>query len=511
MAWLRRLAIGVPIALVVAVYVLRLDRVVGLIVDDAWYALLGRAIARGDGYRLVNAPVPGVLPPNPPGFALLLSLVFRIAPIFPSNILWLKTLSIAAMFVTGAETYVYLRRRTAWPSELAGAAAAAVVLVPSFVFLATSTLMSECVFTAVQLGTILVIDRARTWRGHVAGAIGAAIVMLIRTAGAALPVGVVIYFALTRQWRRAVGFAGVVLVGLAPWLVYSRLHTPTMAQRLAHGGAHAFSYGQEFWMRWAGDEESGVAGVRDLPARVWANAVEIGARDVGGIIAPALYRGASESGQEVISIGGGSFPGSMGNTVPTMILSLTLSTISLIGLAGLVRRQLTVAECVVPASVGMILLWPQWTFRFVLPLAPFLLLYLVEGVIRLAGLTIARVVVLLMVGLSLVDHGQYIAIKLFREPDWLVDARDTDAVIDWLSAHPTDGIIGTTNPALVYLRTGATTIAITGARSRQAALAARGVDYLVNLRPGNVQPPPDGTTVRFRSPQRGFWVAALTE
>jgi hypothetical protein len=194
-----------------------------------------------------------------------------------------------------------------------------------------------------------------------------------------------------------------------------------------------------------------------------------------------------------------------------MIVSLTLSAIVLIGFAALVRRQLTVAECVVPVSLCVILLWPQWTFRFVLPLAPFLLLYLVEGIIRLAGLTAARIVVLLMVGLSLVDHAQYLAIARSGEPDWLVDARDTDAVMDWLRAHPTNGVIATTNPALVYLRTGAKTIAITGARSRQSELAARGVRYLVYVRLGGVREPPDGAVVRFQSPRRGFWVATLTE
>ncbi len=44
------------------VYLLRLDRVVGMFMDDAWYALLGQALATGQGYTLINSPTPGILP-----------------------------------------------------------------------------------------------------------------------------------------------------------------------------------------------------------------------------------------------------------------------------------------------------------------------------------------------------------------------------------------------------------------------------------------------------------------
>ena len=55
-------AIAAALTLLAAacVYLLRLDRVAGLVVDDAWYVLLGRALAQGDGYRLISsAAIPG--------------------------------------------------------------------------------------------------------------------------------------------------------------------------------------------------------------------------------------------------------------------------------------------------------------------------------------------------------------------------------------------------------------------------------------------------------------------
>ena len=46
--------LGGALLLVAATYAARVDRVAGLYVDDAWYVLLAKAIASGDGFRLLN-------------------------------------------------------------------------------------------------------------------------------------------------------------------------------------------------------------------------------------------------------------------------------------------------------------------------------------------------------------------------------------------------------------------------------------------------------------------------
>src|SRR5256885_2079951 len=63
------------IALLLAVYLLRLDHVVGMTVDDAWYVMLAKALATGQGYTLINSPSPGILPLYPPAFSFILSFV----------------------------------------------------------------------------------------------------------------------------------------------------------------------------------------------------------------------------------------------------------------------------------------------------------------------------------------------------------------------------------------------------------------------------------------------------
>ena len=149
----------VSLLVVFAIYLLWLDRVVGLFTDDAWYVLLAKGLATGRGYSIVNSPTPGILPLYPPAFPFLLSLVFRISPNFPDNVWLLKSVSMVAMLGTGLLAYRYFVRDRELPAPWALAIAVGAVLSPPLVFLATSTVMSECVFALVFLSTIMVMER----------------------------------------------------------------------------------------------------------------------------------------------------------------------------------------------------------------------------------------------------------------------------------------------------------------------------------------------------------------
>src|SRR5580765_6238659 len=119
--------------LALAVYILRVDNVVGLFVDDAWYVLLARALGTSQGYQLINAPTPGILPLYPPGFPAILSIVFRIAPEFPANLWMLKSVSIAAMLLSGAVVFYYFARVRSLPAYLALSIALATMVTPPLV------------------------------------------------------------------------------------------------------------------------------------------------------------------------------------------------------------------------------------------------------------------------------------------------------------------------------------------------------------------------------------------
>lgn len=508
---------ALPIAaavVVAAVYLLRLDYVAGLYVDDAWYVLFGQALARGEGYTLVNSPTPGLIPPGPPGFPALLSLVFFVHPTFPGNVVWLKAISVAAMFGVGIISYRYFIQRGV-PGGLAVGASVATALTPGFVFFATSSVMSECVFTLAQLSTLVILDRIDTRRTVIA-ALLAGITVLIRTAGLALVLGVTLYFLSARQFRRAAIFAVTVIICIAPWFWYEQTHRAPLSQRLEHGGAHVFTYSEQFWMHWAGDPSSGRIGISELPARIQANLVDVFGRDVAGIVMPVVFRGPSESGEEAVALGGGGplFRGSMGSAPGTMVLSVLFSVVAVIGFVAAVRQDRTASEFLVPISLGVTILFPMWSYRFVLPLTPFLFFYLITGIRALAPgafVRVSRVALLVVIGLHLMDHGQYIFKLRTQQPtDWVADAQEAEGMLDWMQQSlPPDASVATTNPPLVYLRTGRQTIASNDHHVNWKDWKRRGIRYMASLNPAQLPDTAYGYRVLYRSARRGYWVIEL--
>jgi hypothetical protein len=176
-------------------------------------------------------------------------------------------------------------------------------------------------------------------------------------------------------------------------------------------------------------------------------------------------------------------------------------------------------------ALGMIILWPFWTFRFVLPLVPFLLCYFIAGVEALAsaparaGLRIAlaperavRMFLFVIIGLHVLDHTQYIA-QAYGDPrgaSWKAHADDIDQVFNWIQKDGTrDGAIAADNPALVYLRTGRRTIAISSTVDKWGRWERMGVRYVVSLSDGELLVD-RRATLRFKLGDENIWAFELT-
>ena len=310
-------------------------------------------------------------------------------------------------------------------------------------------------------------------------------------------------------------------------MIYARTHAPARAELVDHGGLMSMAYADQFWTKEAGTVTPRHVGARDLPARVERNAVNIAIRDMGGIFVPLLFRTPGESGLEVIGLGppeGGQVP-SMGSAFETKAVSLALTALAALGFVVTVRRRMTVAEPMVALALAMIILWPFWTFRFVLPLVPFLLCYFVSGIEALAsaparaGLRIAlapelaaRVFLFVIVGLNLLDHSQYIA-QAYGDPrgaSWKAHADNIDKVLHWIRQEGThDGAIAADNPALVYLRTGRRTVAISSIDDKWARWQRMGVRYVVSLSDGELLND-RRATLRFKLQDQNVWAFELT-
>jgi len=479
-----RLACFVSAALIVAaIYTLRVDRVVGLMLDDGWYVLLAKSLASGQGYRLINAPASQIMPLYPPGFPFLLSLAFRVLPSFPANLWLLKMVSVVAMVGTGVLTFVYCTRHRGFPQPVGFLVALAVTLAPPLVFFATSTVMSEVVFMAALLAAVLAVERsARTevrgwpWLSGLLGSLLVSGALLVRMAGVALPLAVVAYLLVRRRIRDAALIAAGVVLFVGPWVLYARAQAPTDEQRREQNGHIVEPYSEQFWQRSPGNRLSGRDRPADLPARVWRNLRELATDSTAELVAmPALHAlRRSELGAW---------------------LAAPVTLLIAVGLLAGMRRGLSVGDLAFILSLGVALLWPFPQARLALPLLPFQVIYLVAGVralVRLLGRVVpacsdarawaaAAAVATCVLAVNLHGNLAYIWQVYGRGGVWWLESFDEHrATCEWMRDHLAPGdAVATNDPPLLYLFSGLETVAIDSPEDNWERWKRIGVRYLV--------------------------------
>ena len=72
---------------------------VGVAYDDAVYVAIAKALATGRGYRYLHLPGTPFAAHFPPGYPFFLSLLWRLAPAFPANVLLFKVANAALVAV----------------------------------------------------------------------------------------------------------------------------------------------------------------------------------------------------------------------------------------------------------------------------------------------------------------------------------------------------------------------------------------------------------------------------
>ena len=106
-----RLVLVVGLAIATAIYSLALSPIVGDGYDDAHYVALAKALAQGQGFS--DVLIPGAPPEMqyPPGFPLVLSLVWLVNPSFPANAIGFKAVSVFFTIGLGVLVYRWLQQK----------------------------------------------------------------------------------------------------------------------------------------------------------------------------------------------------------------------------------------------------------------------------------------------------------------------------------------------------------------------------------------------------------------
>lgn len=447
-------------------YWLRTDNVAGLWVDDGGYAVLGKALASGQGYKLLGESNPLDTSFYQPGMPLALAVMWKLFPTgFPDNVPWLKLVNLLSVAVFGLLAFAHFRKRAG--DAAAVGMAAATVLCPSLVFLATSSLMSECLFAAVQFGAMVAAERVvASEKNRIPFAMLAGILAgyayLTRTIGLAAVVVALLWIARKRLWREAVVFAVVAGVMVGGWIYFR------------HERQKQFTDEQKKEMNYSGFllERQATTGVpatpKDLSDRILQNIVAMTGADSGALFLPSLYRTASESGEEQIdtttvlfgmrdSLGMGT--GTMGNGAITIAISFLLSLVVLVGFTRALRTEDRLSEWLLILSVVAIVTYSWTPLRFLVPLLPWWFYYFYRGLQHLLPKwreQSVRAAFAVILGLFLFDHLGYLRIQYHQDayPDWQIRFNSNHYSAEWVKENiPAGEMVGTGNAPLLYLLT----------------------------------------------------------
>lgn len=304
---------------------------VGVFWDDGVYVISAKALATGEGYRFIHLPGAPAATHYPPLWPALLALVWKVAPEFPANVVWMKLLNPVLLALGAAATAVLGVRAARIPLWMA-ALIAAVTIAVAPILLLSAVLMSEplgLALSAAALAAATLVVLRGNWRdGVVAGAL-VGLAILARSAAVvllpALAVGVL--------WRRSrtasLAALAVACAVAVPWFLWSSAHAAELPPALA--GSYG-PYGQ--WL---------VAGFRADPSlvgEVVARNAALVFREVGILVFGAL---------------------------PPPLRSPALSLLLVVTVAGLAlgRRRVAPLVAALATYLALVLVWPYAPGRFI--------------------------------------------------------------------------------------------------------------------------------------------------
>lgn len=181
----------------------------GLYHDDAIYFNAARSLASGGGFIIESLPWQPAQTKYPPLYPLYLSLAFHMAPNQPLDVaLWLNWLWLPAL-VIGA--YVLLSR-CGLPSWVPVAIAATIAVHPA-VMLGVSRLMSDLMYAALAVWTLVLASSAL-----------AGLAFLARTTGVTLMAALWLDALREKRWRQLASITLLSLVAVIGWSLWCRTH-----------------------------------------------------------------------------------------------------------------------------------------------------------------------------------------------------------------------------------------------------------------------------------------------
>lgn len=482
-----RLVLLAAFVIAAVLYILALTPYIGEAYDDGRYIALAQSLAKGMGFSEIQ--VPGNPPESqyPPGWPLLLSTWWFIAPDFPANAFGFKLISALCALAFSAVNYGWMRWRG--DGSVSSVPVTLLTLFNPLVFGLATSAFSEMAYASFSVLALWLVERyarsdSSTWRGAIVPSLVAAWAMYVRSVGIVVALAAVVFLFFQKQRRKAFVFAALCFLWMAPWFIRGALLP-----------GNAWTYTQQFMLKSMEQPELGTVGMGELAVRVILNLRAYVLAGLPGALLP------SQVPLTFVNLDGGlrvgsPFPGS------DILLAVLLAG----GLIGQTLFRRALVDIYVVIYLAMAMLWPWEPTRFVIPLIPFLYAYVLFEVGLFASALgryslparVIRTVALAALGLFIVANigaQARLALDVRRsvEPDveWAARFR----LYDWIKNNtPRTSVLAAINDTQVYLYTGRQTIRSVGSAS---ALKGYGVEYIVLVPYGGVMVEGDLSRIQF--------------
>ena len=427
----------------------------GVFHDDGIYVVTARALAEGQGYRIISLPESPLQTKYPILFPWLLSLIWRIAPAFPDNLPLLRIVPVAATVVwLWLSWQLFLKCRAPRPAAIAAVALTA--MSPWVVFLSTS-LLSETLFAALLTGSLLFltklhedsppVGRVCALAGLLAGAC-----FLTRTAGIAVVAAGFAWLLINGRRVGAVIFGVTAASLVVPWALWVLSHTGANAESSYYSASVYESWNVVSHYDW-----------HEKLAVVAANAVY-------SILTPLAVWSLSATPWLA---------------VPAVLLGACM-------LRGMwLTRMHPVTWCVI-AYAGLIMLWVWPPVRFLVPMLPLFLWHVSIAIRRVPVVPVALVVTAVIATSSAalfhtVSHARTRGV-MWSRAESAEDWHRLSALFDWIRREtPPDAVLTGNLDPTYFLYTG-----------RKAVRAFNAEPYTLFYSANRIASEPLGSVSEFR-------------
>lgn len=414
----------------------------GLFHDDGIYTVVAKSLFEGEGYRIISLPTAPTQTKYPFLYSYLVSWVWLFDPTFPHNIIALKSLNIAILVAIFFISIVFYRRHFS-ESKFAALIFAVIVCTNPIIFTYTDYVISDLLFVLFALIALTICASGSSPAGSrysvpLLGLV-TGLACLTRLAAAPLVLAGSVYAFLHRGWRGVGYFIAVVLLFVAPWLLWvGRGSLPSPNSLFAYYAAYD------------------IGGVGTAETGAWI--------DRYWIIAAGNARYLAESFELLY----------LTSLLPGLVLILFVLTV--IGAIESLSREELVHWSFFLSSVALLLIWPFHPGRYVAPLVPILLLWLFRGM-RTAGQwiepsaagasirTVLAKIAWCPAALILIVNGVWLSSYLLVRNDQSTRGiygshmayswRGFEESFAWIRQHaPADALLATAYDPMYYLYTG---------------------------------------------------------